>query len=66
MSVQRFILITCDGVLDGLKKCSGRITGNATAADSMRAHGWRKLYGCDLCPNCYKRNAAIIKKARQR
>ena len=63
--IMQFVLITCDGVLDGLKNCTGAVSG-ATVAQARAKGGWHKFLGGDLCPECYKRAMAQIKRVKRR
>jgi hypothetical protein len=46
--IKQFVLITCDGVLDGSKNCTASVSGT-TVAQARAKGGWRKFLGGDLC-----------------
>lgn len=63
--IKQFVLIICDGVLDGPKNCTASVSGTTVAQARAKA-GWRKFLGGDLCPECYKRAMAQIKRVKRR
>lgn len=63
--IKQFVLITCDGVLDGLKNCTTSVSGT-TVTQARAKVGWRKFLGGDLCPECHKRAMVQIKRVKRR
>lgn len=63
--IKQFVLITCDGVLDGLKNCTVSVSGSTITQARSKA-GWHKFLGIDLCPDCHKRAMLLAKRTKRR